>query len=95
MSDSTMNKAINEASSGRSTQQQTYQPMTFDSIKIGLASPEKIRSWVHRIDNDPLSGQVTKPETINYRTLKPERDGLFCERIFGTDIFNPLNNVSN
>ncbi|RKM60986.1 MULTISPECIES: DNA-directed RNA polymerase subunit beta' [unclassified Butyrivibrio] len=78
-----MNKAINEASSGRSTQQQTYQPMTFDSIKIGLASPEKIRSWVHRIDNDPLSGQVTKPETINYRTLKPERDGLFCERIFG------------
>ena len=83
MSDSTMNKAINEASSGRSTQQQTYQPMTFDSIKIGLASPEKIRSWVHKIDNDPLSGQVTKPETINYRTLKPERDGLFCERIFG------------
>ncbi|RKM56694.1 DNA-directed RNA polymerase subunit beta' [Butyrivibrio sp. X503] len=78
-----MNKAINEASSGRSTQQQTYQPMTFDSIKIGLASPEKIRSWVHRIDNDPLSGQVTKPETINYRTLKPEKDGLFCERIFG------------
>ncbi len=84
MSDSTMNKAINEASSGRSSlQQQTYQPMTFDSIKIGLASPEKIRSWAHRIDNDPHSGEVTKPETINYRTLKPERDGLFCERIFG------------
>ncbi|MDC7293086.1 DNA-directed RNA polymerase subunit beta' [Butyrivibrio sp. DSM 10294] len=83
MSDSTMNKAINEASSGRSTQQQTYQPMTFDSIKIGLASPEKIRSWAHRIDNDPHSGEVTKPETINYRTLKPERDGLFCEKIFG------------
>ena len=83
MSDSTMNKAINEASSGRTTQQQTYQPMTFDSIKIGLASPEKIRSWAHRIDNDPKSGEVTKPETINYRTLKPERDGLFCERIFG------------
>ncbi|WP_074462701.1 DNA-directed RNA polymerase subunit beta' [Butyrivibrio hungatei] len=78
-----MNKAINEASSGRTTQQQTYQPMTFDSIKIGLASPEKIRSWAHRIDNDPKSGEVTKPETINYRTLKPERDGLFCERIFG------------
>ncbi|WP_272796789.1 DNA-directed RNA polymerase subunit beta' [Butyrivibrio sp. DSM 10294] len=78
-----MNKAINEASSGRSTQQQTYQPMTFDSIKIGLASPEKIRSWAHRIDNDPHSGEVTKPETINYRTLKPERDGLFCEKIFG------------
>ncbi len=54
---------------------QTYQPMTFDKIKIGLASPEKIREWSH--------GEVTKPETINYRTLKPERDGLFCERIFG------------
>jgi DNA-directed RNA polymerase subunit beta' len=84
MSDSTMNKAINEASSGRgSSLQQTYQPMTFDSIKIGLASPEKIRSWAHRNDNDPHSGEVTKPETINYRTLKPERDGLFCEKIFG------------
>ena len=47
----------------------------FDSIKIGLASPEMIRSWSH--------GEVTKPETINYRTLKAERDGLFCERIFG------------
>ena len=46
-----------------------------DSIQIGLASPEQIRSWSH--------GEVTKPETINYRTLKPERDGLFCERIFG------------
>ena len=53
----------------------TYQPMTFDAIKIGLASPEKIREWSH--------GEVLKPETINYRTLKPERDGLFCERIFG------------
>ncbi len=48
---------------------------TFDSIKIGLASPETIREWSH--------GEVTKPETINYRTLKPERDGLFCEKIFG------------
>ncbi|MBQ3865074.1 MAG: DNA-directed RNA polymerase subunit beta' [Clostridia bacterium] len=47
----------------------------FDSIQIGLASPEKIREWSH--------GEVKKPETINYRTLKPERDGLFCERIFG------------
>ncbi len=47
----------------------------FDSIKIGLASPDMIRSWSH--------GEVKKPETINYRTLKPERDGLFCERIFG------------
>ena len=47
----------------------------FESIKIGLASPDKIRSW--------SEGEVTKPETINYRTLKPERGGLFCERIFG------------
>ena len=54
---------------------ETYQPMTFDAIKIGLASPEKIREWSR--------GEVTKPETINYRTLKPEKDGLFCERIFG------------
>ncbi|MBP9997535.1 MAG: DNA-directed RNA polymerase subunit beta' [Lachnospiraceae bacterium] len=57
------------------TKQEGYQPMTFDAIKIGLASPEKIREWSH--------GEVTKPETINYRTLKPERDGLFCEKIFG------------
>ena len=49
--------------------------LTFESIKIGLASPEQIRSWSH--------GEVTKPETINYRTLKPETGGLFCERIFG------------
>ena len=55
--------------------QQTYQPMTFDAIKIGLASPEKIREWSR--------GEVTKPETINYRTLKPEKEGLFCEKIFG------------
>ena len=47
----------------------------FDSMQIGLASPEKIREWSY--------GEVTKPETINYRTQKPERDGLFCERIFG------------
>lgn len=52
-----------------------YQPITFDAIKIGLASPEKIREWSR--------GEVKKPETINYRTLKPEKDGLFCERIFG------------
>jgi len=51
------------------------QPMTFSSIKIGLSSPEKIREWSR--------GEIKKPETINYRTLKPERDGLFCERIFG------------
>ncbi len=60
----------------------TYQPMTFDKIQIGLASPEKIRQWSRRGD-DPDFGNVTKPETINYRTLKPEKDGLFCERIFG------------
>ena len=57
------------------TKQEIYQPMTFDAIKIGLASPEKIREWSR--------GEVTKPETINYRTLKPEKDGLYCERIFG------------
>ena len=62
-----MSETKNEATS--------YQPMTFDAIKIGLASPDKIREWSH--------GEVLKPETINYRTLKPERDGLFCEKIFG------------
>ena len=51
------------------------QAMQFDAIRIGLASPEKIREWSH--------GEVKKPETINYRTLKPEKDGLFCEKIFG------------
>ena len=55
--------------------QDVYQPLTFDAIRIGLASPEKIREW--------SKGEVKKPETINYRTLKPEKDGLFCERIFG------------
>jgi hypothetical protein len=49
----------------------------FDAIRISLASPEKILSWSH--------GEVTKPETINYRTFKPERDGLFCAKIFGPD----------
>ena len=53
----------------------TNQSIGFDSIKIGLASPEQIREWSH--------GEVKKPETINYRTLKPEKDGLFCEKIFG------------
>ena len=57
------------------TMNETYEPLTFDAIRIGLASPDKIREWSH--------GIVTKPETINYRTLKPEKDGLFCERIFG------------
>lgn len=55
--------------------EQQQEPLTFDAIKIGLASPDKILEWSR--------GEVTKPETINYRTLKPEKDGLFCERIFG------------
>jgi DNA-directed RNA polymerase subunit beta' len=56
----------------------------FDYVKIGLASPERIRQWGERsLPNGLLVGEVTKPETINYRTLKPEMDGLFCERIFG------------
>ena len=54
---------------------QVTQEEEFDAIRIGLASPEKIRSWSY--------GEVKKPETINYRTFKPERDGLFCARIFG------------
>ena len=54
---------------------ESCQSISFDAIKIGLASPEKIREW--------SKGEVTKPETINYRTLKPERDGLYCEKIFG------------
>src|SRR6476469_6986218 len=54
---------------------QTGQAMTFDQIKISIASPEQIRSWSF--------GEIKKPETINYRTFKPERDGLFCARIFG------------
>ena len=55
--------------------ERTTTTLDFEAIRIGLASPEKIRSWSH--------GEVTKPETINYRTFKPERDGLFCARIFG------------
>ena len=54
---------------------QTGQSMTFDQIRIQMASPEQIRSWSY--------GEIKKPETINYRTFKPERDGLFCARIFG------------
>src|ERR671926_133779 len=54
---------------------QTAQPQSFDQIKISIASPEKILSWSY--------GEIKKPETINYRTFKPERDGLFCARIFG------------
>ena len=62
------------------TNNEVYQSMTFDAIKIGLASPDKIREWATR---NKMLGEVKKPETINYRTLKPETDGLFCERIFG------------
>lgn len=54
-----------------------FELTNFDSIKIGVASPEKVREWSH--------GEVTKPETINYRTQKPEKDGLFCERILGLE----------
>jgi DNA-directed RNA polymerase subunit beta' len=50
-------------------------PLSFSAMRISLASPEKIREWSH--------GEVKKPETINYRTFKPERDGLFCAKIFG------------
>ena len=50
-------------------------PVNFNAIRVSIASPEKIREWSH--------GEVKKPETINYRTFKPERDGLFCARIFG------------
>ena len=59
----------------RFQEQKTQLAPDFEAIRISLASPEKIRQWSH--------GEVTKPETINYRTFKPERDGLFCARIFG------------
>ena len=62
------------------TSNEVYQSMTFDAIKISLASPERIKEWATR---HGMLGEVKKPETINYRTLKPETDGLFCERIFG------------
>ncbi len=57
------------------TNENAKEQISFDAIRIGLASPEKIREWSR--------GEVKKPETINYRTLKPEKEGLFCERIFG------------
>ncbi len=59
----------------KSNNPEQEQTLSFDAIRIGLASPDKIREWSH--------GEVKKPETINYRTLKPEKDGLFCEKIFG------------
>src|ERR1700750_20719 len=59
----------------RFQQEKQHLAPDFEAIRISLASPEKIRHWSH--------GEVTKPETINYRTFKPERDGLFCARIFG------------
>ena len=55
--------------------QKPKDPLSFNSVRIALASPEKIRAW--------SKGEVKKPETINYRTFKPERDGLFCAKIFG------------
>ncbi|TAE60180.1 MAG: DNA-directed RNA polymerase subunit gamma [Nostocales cyanobacterium] len=62
----------------------SIQSNQFDYVKIGLASPDRIRTWGERtLPNGQVVGEVTKPETINYRTLKPEMDGLFCERIFG------------
>ncbi|MFM5982409.1 MAG: DNA-directed RNA polymerase subunit gamma [Sphaerospermopsis kisseleviana] len=62
----------------------SIQSNQFDYVKIGIASPERIRIWGERtLPNGQVVGEVTKPETINYRTLKPEMDGLFCERIFG------------
>ena len=63
---------------------ENYQ-MSFDAIKIGLASPEKIREWSH--------GEVKKPETINYRTLKPEKDGLFCERMGHIELAAPVSHI--
>ena len=59
----------------KKTDSEGHAPIEFDRIRIGLASPEMIKSWSH--------GEVKKPETINYRTFKPERDGLFCAKIFG------------
>ena len=67
--------ADKDSSEGRGGKQEMIDINNFDAIEIGLASSKKIRGW--------SSGEVTKPETINYRTLKPEKDGLFCERIFG------------
>jgi hypothetical protein len=78
---STSNSTQLEGTEGHESITRSVQAVTpeehFDAIKIGLASPEKIRSWSY--------GEVKKPETINYRTFKPERDGLFCAKIFGPD----------
>ena len=70
----TADEPTGEKMFGRFQEKQQLAP-DFEAIRISLASPEKIRTWSH--------GEVTKPETINYRTFKPERDGLFCARIFG------------
>ena len=60
------------------------QERQFDYVKIGIASPDRIREWGQRtLPNGIVVGEVTTPETINYRTQKPEMDGLFCEKIFG------------
>ena len=66
----------------RNSKQKNYQPVSFDAIKISLANPDLIRGSA-REHKGWSYGEVTKPETINYRTLKPEKDGLFCEKIFG------------
>jgi DNA-directed RNA polymerase beta' subunit len=66
----------------RNSKQKNYQPVSFDAIKISLADPDLIRGSA-REHKGWSYGEVTKPETINYRTLKPEKDGLFCEKIFG------------
>src|SRR5216684_203500 len=71
----TLNAATSRMGFGRFEDRDQRKKASFNSIRIRLASPEVIRSWSH--------GEVTKPETINYRSFKPEKDGLFCERIFG------------
>ena len=66
----------------------------FDYVKISIASPQRIMDWGQRtLPNGQVVGEVTKPETINYRTLKPEMDGLFCEKIFGPSKFRGTKNL--
>ena len=67
---------------------------SFDYVKINLASPKRIRGWGERLlPNGEVVGEVTKPETINYRTLKPEMGGLFCERIFGLVVMRESHSI--
>ena len=71
----------------------------FDYVKISIASPQRIMDWGQRtLPNGQVVGEVTKPETINYRTLKPEMDGLFCEKIFGCLLYtspSPRDNTTS